>query len=72
MPMAIDSSATGLKQSQHHLNTSLSAYWLADICICTKDNNNAGSNQEIKEIKMKITSIVQSEIAGEVMGIMKR
>ena len=72
MPMAVDGSAAGLQQSRHHPNAGLSAHWPTDTRTHAEDDNDAGSDQEIKEIKMKITSMVQSEIVGEVMGMMKR
>ena len=70
--MAVDGGAAGLEQSRHHPNAGLSAQWPTDTRARAVDNESTGSDREIDELRTKITSMVQSEMVGEVLGMIKR
>jgi hypothetical protein len=72
MPMAVDGGAAGLEQSRHHQNAGLSAQGPTHTRAGAEDDENTGSDREIDEIRTKITSMVQSEIIGEVLAMMGR
>ena len=74
MPMVVDGGASGLEQSRHHPNAGLGARnpTHADAQASAAGSEDEGNDWEINEIQTKIISMVQSEIAEEVKGIIER
>ena len=74
MPMVVGEGHRGPKQSRHHPNAGPGAEnpTQSDARSSAGGNKDKGSDWEINNIKEKIISAVQSEIAREVEGIIKR
>ena len=74
MPMVVDEGHRGPEQSRHHPNAGLGAEnpMQSDARSSAGGNEDEGSDWEINNIKEKIISAVQSKIAGEVEGMIKR
>ena len=74
MPMVVGEGHRGPEQSRHHPNAGPGAEnpTQSDARSSAGGNEDEGSDWEINNIKEKIISAVQSEIAGEVEGMIKR
>ena len=74
MPMVVGGGHRGPEQSRHHSNACPDAEnpTQSDARSSAGGNEDKGSDWEINDIKEKIISTVQSKIAGEVKGIIKR